>query len=80
MTMEPTEGYLKVLNRAVTVKAGETSKLRLARELGRNFAILDGRLAVDEKPEQNKPLKVTVENPTLFAARILFEKLGLEAK
>lgn len=81
VAVTPTERYAKLVVRAHTGEKGEKSALTVGRELGQNVITVDGVLAIDAKPEDHKPVPVTIEEPTRFAAFVLrerLEKAGIE--
>jgi serine-type D-Ala-D-Ala carboxypeptidase/endopeptidase (penicillin-binding protein 4) len=75
VAVSPTEKYARVVVRARTVAKGEKTALTVKRALGENVITVDGTLALDAKPEEYKPVGVTVEDPTRYVAYVLLEKL-----
>ena len=73
----PTLHYVKFINRAKTVAKGEKTALVISRELGGNRVTITGPLALDAKPDDHKPVGVTVEDPARYAAVVFAEKLRL---
>jgi D-alanyl-D-alanine carboxypeptidase/D-alanyl-D-alanine-endopeptidase (penicillin-binding protein 4) len=75
VTVTPAASYARVVVRARTVEKGEPSKLTITRALGQNEITVDGVLAIGTRAEDHAPVRVTVEEPALYAASVLRDKL-----
>jgi D-alanyl-D-alanine carboxypeptidase/D-alanyl-D-alanine-endopeptidase (penicillin-binding protein 4) len=69
---DPPSSYYRVVSSAVTASAGGKAELTLERPSGQNGIWLSGTMAVGEAPWEGW---VALENPALFAATLLAERL-----
>lgn len=75
VTLSPPVKHIRVLVRATTAAANEKTTLRIRREIGREVITIEGTLAWNAPESDRRPVPVTVENPTLYAAAVLTERL-----
>lgn len=75
--ISPTKKYVKIKNTATTAPKGGKTALGVTREIGVNRIAVSGALAIDAKPDDHKPVDVTIEDPALYTATVFAEKLNV---
>jgi D-alanyl-D-alanine carboxypeptidase/D-alanyl-D-alanine-endopeptidase (penicillin-binding protein 4) len=75
LMVSPGEKAVRILNNAKTNDPKSLTSLKVWRDAGSSDIQLSGVLAIDAKPEDRKPISVTVENPARFVGTVFLEKL-----
>jgi len=70
----PSNSVVRIINRTLTVADTETA-LRVERTLGRNTIEVEGHVPVGAPADTRAAVEVTVEDPPLYAAQRLTDKL-----
>ncbi len=75
VTVGPTRHYVEIRNLATTGAKKSKFTLSTTRERGRNILTLRGSLPLDVAAADNKPVGVTIEDPSRYTAFLLLEAL-----
>lgn len=73
--VSPAASLFTITNDARTGARGVGSSISVERELGRNLIVVSGHTPLNAGTQDRKPIPVTVEDPALYAATVLTEKL-----
>lgn len=75
ISLTPNSAFVTVQNSARTAARGTRGALEVTRERGRNIVYVRGSLASGAAAEENAPIRVTVEDPSRFAAAVFVDAL-----